>query len=278
MRPEYVVLLSILFFSCTNKKKSLANENAVIHDSIQSSKLQAILDGYNVKGAVLIYDLERETFYSNDFEWANTGKLPASTFKIVNSIIALETGVVEDDDTLFAWDGQARALSIWEKDLSFKEAFHFSCVPCYQEVAREIGANRMNSYLDKLSYGRMKVDVKNIDMFWLEGESVISQFQQVDFLERFYEEKLPISSRTFLLMKKLMVMEANDEYTLRGKTGWSIRNDMNNGWFVGYLEKKEGTFFFAANIEPVGEFKPDEFIAARKKIVFKALKELSIID
>jgi beta-lactamase class D len=237
-----------------------------------------ILDDAAANGSILIYDLEKDMYYSNDFEWANTGKLPASTYKIVNSIIALETGVVENDSTVFEWDGRPRTLPIWENDLSFKQAFHFSCVPCYQELARKIGAERMNFYVDKLGYGAMKVYETNIDMFWLEGESTINQFQQIDFLKRFYKKELPISSRTDLLMKRLMVVEANDRYALRGKTGWSIWNGINNGWFVGYLETKEGAYFFAANVEPDGEFDRDDFIAMRKDVVFKALKQLSIID
>lgn len=278
MLPECLVLLSLLFFSCANKEKSLTNEKAPIQDSILSPQFQKILDDAGVKGSILIYNLDKETYYSNDFEWANTGKLPASTFKIPNSIIALETGIVENDSIVFEWDGQQRALPLWEKDLSFKEAFQLSCVPCYQEVARNIGAERMNSHLDEFGYGAMKVDATNIDMFWLEGESAISQFQQIDFLERFYKKQLPISSRTILILQEIMVMEANVKYTLRGKTGWSISNNINNGWFVGYLETREDIFFFAANVEPKKSFDRDRFIALRKDVVYDAFKQLSILD
>lgn len=278
MNPKHLILLSILFFSCTNKKKSLSNEKAKVQDSIPTPQFQTILNDAGAKGSILIYDLKKETYHSNDFEWANTGKLPASTYKIPHSIIALETGIVENDSTLFKWDGQPRALAIWEKDLRFKEAFHLSCVPCYQKVARNIGADRMNAYVDKLGYGDLKIDATNIDMFWLEGESTISQFQQIDFLKRFYTKELPISNKTDMLMKKMMIMDTKDGYTLRGKTGWSTWKGINNGWFVGYLETKAGVYFFAANIEPVGEFKRDDFIAMRKDVVFKALKQRSIID
>ena len=94
--------------------------------------------------------VNEDVYYSNDFKWANAGRLPASTFKIPNSIIALETGVVENDSTLFEWDGIERSIKNWNQDLLFREAFHFSCVPCYQKVAREISEKRMNVYLNKL--------------------------------------------------------------------------------------------------------------------------------
>lgn len=276
-RTAYLLLLSTFLFSCSDKKKDASIKKSSIKNQIQTPEFQSILDTADVKGAVLIYDLQKDIYYSNDFEWANTGKLPASTYKIPNSIIALETRVVENDSTLFKWDGQERALSVWEQDLIFRDAFHFSCVPCYQDVARRIGVVRMNDYLLKLKYGDMKVDATNIDLFWLEGESKINQFQQIDFLKRFYQKKLPISERTHAIMKRLMVIQKNEAYTLSGKTGWSIRNGANNGWFVGFVEIETGAYFFASNVEPIGEFDQNSFIQARKKVVRKALKQLEII-
>lgn len=278
MKPAYLLLLSLFIFSCANKKKSPLSEKSTTKNHFQSQEFQLILDSVDLNGSILIHDFQKDAYYSNDFDWARIGKLPASTYKIPNSIIALETGVIENDSTLFEWDGQPRAVSIWEQDLNFRQAFHFSCVPCYQDIARRIGSDRMNHQLHKLVYGTMKVDTTNIDMFWLEGESAISQFQQIDFLKRFYEKKLPISERTYSIMKNLMVIEENDNYTLSGKTGWSISNNINNGWFVGFVETEKGIYFFASNVEPKGKFDQDSFILARKEVVLKALKQLEIID
>lgn len=280
MKFSIIATLLILCFACINKKKETINghKSDTIEIRHESQEFQSILDYADVKGSILIYDFQKKTYHSNDFAWANTGKLPASTFKIANSIIALETGVVENDSTLFKWNGQQRDIKVWEQDLIFKEAFHLSCVPCYQDVARRIGTERMNYYLSKLEYGNMNVDSTNVDMFWLEGKSKISQFQQIDFLKRFYEKKLLISSRTQSLMKGLMVIQENEDYKLSGKTGWFIRDGNNNGWFVGFIETKKGTYFFTANVEPVGEFNRNSFIKARKEVVHKALKQLEIID
>jgi beta-lactamase class D len=162
----------------------------------------------------------QDTYYSNDFTWSKSGKLPASTYKIPHSMIALESGVIENDSTFLKWNGEERSLTIWEQDLLFREAFHFSCVPCYQVIARKIGVATMTEYLTKLDYGDIKVDSTNIDQFWLQGESRISPFEQIDFLKRFYLSELPISDRTESIMKRMMVMEETDSYTLSGKTGW----------------------------------------------------------
>ena len=278
MKKIYILSIVILVFSCTKKKtNSDKNQSAEIEGEVVVPEFQTFIDSADVKGSILIYDLKDDKYYSNNFTWAKKGNLPASTFKITNSIIALETGVVENDSTLFKWNGEERRLRIWERDMIFKEAFHYSCVPCYQEVARKIGVKRMNEYLDKLDYGKMEVDSTNIDMFWLEGESQINQYQQIEFLKRFYNSELPISQRTEAIMKKMMVIEEVENYKISGKTGWSIRNGNNNGWFVGYLETNENTYFFGTNIEPNQKFNMDMFPMIRKELIFKALKQMEIM-
>lgn len=203
--------------------------------------------------------------------------LPASTFKITNSIIALETGVVENDSTLLKWNGEKRRFKNWEQDLILRDAFHFSCVPCYQEIARKVGENKMNKFLKKLDYGNMKVDSSNLDLFWLEGESSITQFQQINFLKRLYQSELPISERTEMIMKRMIVIEDTDDYKLSGKTGWSIRNGNNNGWFVGYVETQSKIYFFATNVEPKQQFDMNMFPMIRKDVTFKAFEQMKII-
>ena len=213
-------------------------------------------------------------FYSNNFDWAKIGRLPASTFKIVNSIIALETKVVEDDSTLFPWNGEKRAYKTWEQDLILSDAFKYSCVPCYQEIARGIGEKRMNEYLDKLKYKDMKVNADNLDLFWLEGDSKITQFQQIEFLRRFFQSELGISKRTEDIMRKIFFIEDYENYKLNGKTGLSVRNGNYNGWFVGYIESKESNYFFATNIEPKDQLNDNSFTQKRKKITIEALNTL----
>lgn len=278
MKKIYLLSTLILFFSCSGKKtKSEENVKKAREQEVVVPEFQTIIDSADVKGSILIYDLKDDKFFSNDFQWASKGNLPASTFKITNSIIALETGVVENDSTLFKWNGEKRRLIIWEQDLIFREAFHYSCVPCYQEVARKIGAKTMNEFLKKLEYGNMKVDSTNIDLFWLEGESRISQFQQIDFLKRLYQSKLPISERTETIIKRMMVIENIDNYKLSGKTGWSIRNGNNNGWFVGYIETEEVVYFFATNIEPNEQLDINLFSRIRTDVTYKALEQMKII-
>lgn len=278
MKAFYIIGLFLLLFSCKKKQATVNKEKNKLKQEILVPEFQSIIDTANVAGAILIYDFKKDTYYSNNFKKIRKGYLPASTFKIPNSIIALETGVVENDSTLFKWNGENRSMKDWEQDLTFKEAFHVSCVPCYQGIARKIGSKRMNTYLDKLGYREMEVDTTSIDLFWLVGNSKINQLQQIAFLKRFYQSELPISKETVVIMKRLMVLEETDTYKISGKTGWSIRNGTNNGWFVGYVEIDRNTYFFATNVTPKKQFDMSMFTLIRKEVTYKALKQMNIIN
>jgi beta-lactamase class D len=265
--------LLFLFLLCTVNLYS-QNQKSV---TVLKPKFNTILENLKVKGSILIYDSKNNTFYSNDFGWAKTGIIPASTFKIPNSIIALETGVVQNDSVVFKWNGEKRRFKKWEQDLTFQQAFQVSCVPCYQEIARKIGVKRMKSYLKKLNYNGMVFDTLTIDNFWLQGKSKFSQMQQIDFLQRLYFSKLPISTQTENILKNIMIIEKTKSYTLSGKTGWGMRNEMDNGWFVGYLETNNSAYFFALNVEMKNAVL-EEFPAIRMNAVKEAFRELKLME
>ncbi|WP_394333953.1 class D beta-lactamase [Maribacter hydrothermalis] len=278
MNKMLTVILLLLCFSC-KEHNSKATQQVFERDcTVVKSEFQSIIDSSDVIGSILIFDLNKSVYYSNDFKWAKTGKLPASTFKIPNTIVGLETGVIRSDSTIFKWDGEEKWLKAWEQDLVLKDAFQFSCVPCYQEVAREIGVDRMNDYIKILKYGTLDIDSVNIDNFWLEGKSRITQFQQIDFLKRFYKNELPISRRTSEIVKSILLIKNTDHYRLSGKTGLSNVNEDYNGWFVGYLEQDNNTYFFATNLEPKGKINLDSFIKKRLDVTTLAFEILNIID
>jgi beta-lactamase class D len=145
---KITILISLILLINLNVQGQIKNKNT--HEVLKP-EFGKILDSLKVKGAVLIYDVKNNTYYSNDFAWAKTGIIPASTFKIPNSIIALETGIIQNDSVIFKWNGEKRNFKKWEQDLTFKKAFQVSCVPCYQEIARKVGVKRMKTYLKKLN-------------------------------------------------------------------------------------------------------------------------------
>lgn len=134
----------------------------------------------------------------------------------------------------------------------------------------------MINALNLLDYGVMIPDSQSIDRFWLQGNSRISPYQQIDFLKRLYNSDLDISDRTERILKEMMIIDTNQEFTLRGKTGWSINGDNNNGWFVGYFESMNNTYFFATNIEPLGSFDMQDFQQTRIDLTRSALSYFNL--
>ncbi|MDR7795029.1 class D beta-lactamase [Riemerella anatipestifer] len=271
---KIIIILNIIIlvnFTANCQTKKLNTKEVV------KTEFGNILDSLEVNGSILIYDVKNKIYYSNDFSWAKTGVIPASTFKIPNSIIALETGIIKNDSAIFKWNGEKRRFKSWEEDLTFKKAFQVSCVPCYQEIARKVGVKRMKKYLRKLDYKGMVFDTLTIDNFWLEGNSKISQKQQIDFLRKFYFSKFPISDRTIKIVKNIMEIERTENYILSGKTGLSSIEEKYNGWFVGYVETKSNVYFFATNVIPTDGLNVDDFISSRINVTKNALKQMNIM-
>ena len=172
---------------------------------------------------------------------------PCSTFKIVNSLIALETGVVSEPDEKFAWDGVRRAIPEWNRDQTLASAFRYSVVPVYQEIARKIGPKTMQAYLDKIGYGN-RVIAGGIDQFWLNNSLKISPREQIDLLAHLTQNKLPLQAQTQHIVREMMRLEQTPLGTLYGKTG-GTSEPIPLGWFVGFVVSPTGeTRLFAANV------------------------------
>jgi beta-lactamase class D len=176
--------------------------------------------------------------------------LPASTFKIVNSLIGLQTGVIKNDSMVIKWDGVKRSSDAWNKDLTMYEAFRVSAVPYYQEVARRIGKDTMQYWLDTLAYGNKKIS--RIDTFWLDNSLKITPDEQLGFLKALYFNQLPFFKRNQDIVKTAMLFEDKPEYKLSYITGWGFGDSAhkrNIGWVVGWIEENRHPYFFILNIE-----------------------------
>jgi beta-lactamase class D len=206
-----------------------------------------------VQGSILIEDLKQNRTYQYNPQRNATAFLPASTFKILNSLISLETGVISDELQILTWDGIQRQIPAWNRDLNMKEAIKLSAVWFYQVLARKVGYDRMQKWVTQAGYGNQKIGGKeDIDKFWLQGELRISPQQQIQFLRRLYKNELPFSERSLSIVKDILIVEKTPDYTIRAKTGFVGFDGMVKpeiGWYVGYLEKGNNTYFFATNID-----------------------------
>lgn len=238
--------------------------------------MKSIFDNYGLTGTMMIMDLRNGRISGYNPEKWDSGYLPASTFKVPNTLIGLETGII-DTSYVFKWNGEKRRLPQWEQDLSLRQAFLVSCVPCYQELARKTGPDRMQAYLEKMGYPGMDVHRDNIDLFWLEGISRITPRQQVDFMRRLYQEELPLKKTVVQAMKSIMAIETAPGYKISGKTGWALRNGNNYGWFTGWVETGDRVYLVATLVEPKDQDETRDFTAARKLVTTDVFRILGII-
>lgn len=239
-------------------------------------ELKKIFDKYQVNGSILIYNQNEKSFSGYNLERCSHPFCPASTFKIPNTLIAIESGVATAE-TMFKWNGDKRAFPTWEKDMTLKEAFKLSSVPVYQEIARRVGVERMRHYTSLFAYGNLDITPQNIDKFWLEGKSAITQFQQIYFLQKLYNLELPVRTESMQMVKQIMQFEVGKNYTISAKTGWAVRQNENIMWFVGYVESNNNVYYFATNVAADEHSDLKTFGQKRIELTKEVLRELKII-
>lgn len=279
---QKILLTTIVFCSICGLVATTFAQNK----NEEKPELKAVFDEYKVEGAFVLYDLKQKKYIRYNPTRARQRFLPLSTFKIANSLIALETRIVRDETEVLKWSGENYEIDAWNKDLTFQEALQASCVPCYQQIARSVGENRMKKFLAKFKYGNRDIS-GGIDRFWLDGGLRISADEEVEFLKRFYTGKLAISLRSVEVVKKMLILDKQSNYTLSGKTGLqlglspravprvSIPVSPKLGWFVGYLEQNGNVYFFATNIESANPL--ENFSAGRIEITKKILRRLGFL-
>ncbi len=262
------ILFCLFFLSCTLRPLTAQQKCREIPE------LGKYFNKYDVVGSFVLYDLKNDSTLCYNRERISKEFIPASTFKIPNSLIALETGVATDENFVLKWDSTRYDIESWNKDHTLKTAFANSVVWYYQEIARRIGQKRMQYFVDTLQYGNRDIS-GGIDLFWLQGGLRISQLQQIDFLRRLYTYQLPVSKRSIDIVKKIMVLEKTDTYTLSAKTGLALRTEIRIGWLVGYLEQGGNVYFFATEIEQKDP--TDLFGKARLEITRKIFRALQLL-
>jgi beta-lactamase class D len=221
---------------------------------------------YGIKdGCFILRDHAHETINLYNKERCLQRFMPASTFKIFNSLVALETGVANDDALVIPWDSVKRWNPEWNHNMDMREAFRVSNVPYYQEIARRVGRQNFQHYLDTVKYGNMTMSAK-VDTFWLDNSLQISADEQVGFVRKLYFDELPFIVRTQSIVKSMMLREDSANNRLYYKTGTGATpQGAKLFWIVGFLEhvlrvkedpnsmNKSGVrnypYFFAMNFE-----------------------------
>jgi len=215
---------------------------------VTAEAVRAAFDGAD--GVLVLRDCQdgKETVFGSAAA-ADRAFGPCSTFKIWNSLIGLEEGVIGDPDGAFwSWDGEERSFPAWNQDQTWRSAFASSCVPAFQELARKIGAERMQAWLDKLGYGNRDMAGRP-DAFWLpragQETIMITPREQARMICRLLGGQLPVRAESVAQVVDVMKLAVTDRGSLHGKTGSGLRGgedgpssdaDFDMGWLVGFVE------------------------------------------
>jgi len=215
----------------------------------ESAKIDRIFKSAGVNGTFVLYDVHAQKFIGHDRIRAEKRFVPASTFKIPNSLIGLSTGVVKSVDEVLPYKGQPNPfIKAWGKDMGLREAIGLSNVPIYQELARRIGLERMRESLEKIDYGNKEIGT-SVDTFWLKGPLQISAIEQTHFLARLAQSALPVSHDFQRSVQEICLLEKGSIWKLYGKTGWENAPGQGVGWWVGWVQKDGHIYAFALNMD-----------------------------
>lgn len=217
------------------------------------AELGSLTAAYSGRGGCLVVsDCASGAISGADRPQAGHCLPPCSTFKIWNTLIGLETGLLNAaGDPFWKWDGITREYNFWNQDLTLGEAFRVSCVPAYQRLARRIGMPRMRHWIDRIGYGDRNLSA-GIDAFWLPRPGrrtlLISPLEQVRLLSDLALGRVPFAKRNLRIMRGIMTVVKTAQGTVYGKTG----SGTGLGWFVGYLETATRRIAFAGIVQGAG--------------------------
>ena len=219
----------------------------------EDAELAALFAAAGVEGTLVIAAFDGDPVHVHNTPRAARRFPAASTFKILNTLVVLEEGVVAGPDALIPWDGRVYDMPDWNRDHTLASAFATSCVWCYQTLARQIGAERYRRHLERVGYGELD-EPFDPAAFWLDGTLTISALEQVEFLRRVILSTLPYHASSYAGLRRIMLAETTEQHRLFAKTGWATRATPPIGWYVGYVETKtpEATWIFALNIDTNG--------------------------
>ena len=237
MKKQFLLLILTVYFQSGFAQK------------VTEMNFKPQFDKYGVTGCFVLFNQADNEYICYNSSLCDSGYIPASTFKIPNSLIALEEGIIKDTLQTIKWDGHKWPNKSWNQDQTLKTAMKYSCVWVYSKFAEQIGINTYYKYIKEFDYGNKNLTGQP-NRFWLAGLLRISANQQIKFLTKFYNYNLPVSRQSIDIVKDIIVLEKTESYKLSGKTGGAMLNDKDYiMWLVGYVEKNNKQFYYALNFK-----------------------------
>ena len=200
------------------------------------------------EGSFVLYDQENDIWSIHDIEHATLRVAPDSTYKIYDALFGLEEGVITPEDSFIAWNGKNYPFETWNSDQTLQSAMTSSVNWYFQAIDEQLASTNIRNYIQQIGYGNENVSGR-LSTYWLESSLKISPVEQVKLLTKLQNNSLGFSSENINAVKDAICLSSSDAGTFYGKTGTGRVDGQDvNGWFIGYIETADNTYFFATNI------------------------------
>ena len=237
---------------------------------ISNLKLSNAFHGY--EGSFVLYNSRENTWSVYDPDNARKRISPNSTYKIYDALLGLESGVISPESSVISWNGEACPFEAWEGDQDLNSAIKNSVNWYFQSIDSQLGSDSIKSFLHTIQYGNQQTG-SDMDLYWTDSSLKISPLEQVELLKKFNENEFHFSPDNISAVKKALQLSSSDAGNFFGKTGTGrIDNRDVNGWFVGYVETSDNTYYFSVNIKADSNASG----SAAAKIAMSVLSDLEI--
>ena len=200
------------------------------------------------EGSFVLYDLKNDEWSIHDKEHATLRVAPNSTYKIYDALFGLEEGVITPENSFIAWNGESYPFEAWNADQTLQSAMNSSVNWYFQTLDEQLGASDVYSYIQEIGYGNENMS-GDFSTYWMESSLKISPIEQVELLTRLQNNSLGFTPENINAVKDAICLSSSDAGTFYGKTGTGRVDGQDvNGWFIGYIETVDNTYFFATNI------------------------------
>ena len=200
------------------------------------------------EGSFVLYDLGNDAWSIHDKEHATLRVAPNSTYKIYDALFGLEEGVITPENSFIAWNGESYPFEAWNADQTLQSAMNSSVNWYFQTVDEQLGSSSVYNYIQEIGYGNENMN-SDFSTYWMESSLKISPIEQVELLTKLHNNSFEFSPENINAVKDAILLSSSDAGTLYGKTGTGRVDGQDvNGWFVGFVETADNTYFFATNI------------------------------
>ena len=245
------LMISILLFGLTPFVSTYATDEKQYQWNTTSKNCSEIdLRNYfgKYEGSFVLYDLKRDVWKIHNIDRAVLRVAPNSTYKIYDALFGLEEGIITPENSFIAWNGENYPFEAWNADQTLQSAMNSSVNWYFQSVDEQLGASDVYSYVQEIGYGNENMS-GDFSSYWMESSLEISPIEQVELLTKLQNNSFGFAPENINAVKDAICLSASDAGTFYGKTGTGRVNGQDvNGWFIGYIETADNTYFFATNI------------------------------